>query len=600
MFKKENIIEHTTEAIIVGSGGAGLKASLTMAKLGVETICVTKVFPTRSHTIAAQGGISAALGNCGEDKWEWHMYDTVKGSDWLGDQDAIEVLCKSAPKAIIELEHMGVPFNRNEDGTIYQRKFGGHTKNFGKESVNRACAAADLTGHAVLHTLYQQCLKNKVNFFVEYFVLDLLKDSKGDFCGVLAWNLADGTLHKIMAKVVILATGAGGRVYQSTTVAHICTGDGYALASRAGIPLQDMEFVQFHPTGLYGIGVLITEAARGEGGYLTNSKGERFMEEYAPTVKDLASRDVVARSIATEVIKGNGVGDKKDHALLNLMHIDSDYLRKNLPGILESAHRFLGIDGTKEPMPIIPTAHYNMGGIPADRHCAVKNPTAENPEGTVNGLYAVGECASLSLHGANRLGSNSLLGIVVFGEVAAKTAAKYIENFNGDINKNDSVVDSIVDSSLANINKLLTHEGEHPVHTIREEMQSIMQSKVAVFRDEENLILATEQLEDLFKKYDDVQVKDKSLVWNLNLTEALELQNLLTTARAIANSALYRKESRGAHSRNDYPERDDENWMKHTLIHNSHDPYKAVKYDLRPVNLTPLTVESVPPKKRVY
>jgi len=586
------IIDHEYDVIVVGAGGAGLRAAVGLSESGLKTACISKVFPTRSHTSAAQGGISAALGNAGEDDWRWHMYDTVKGSDWLGDQDCIEYLCKEAPKAVIELEHYGVPFSRTKDGKIYQRAFGGMTKNYGNEPVKRTCAAADRTGHAILHTLYGQALKHKTEFFIEYFALDLLMKN-GECKGVIAWNLNEGTIHRFQSHITILATGGYGKVYYSATAAHTCTGDGNGMALRAGLPLQDMEFVQFHPTGLYGIGCLISEAVRGEGGFLLNSKGERFMEKYAPSAKDLASRDVVSRSIAIEINEGRGIGKNKDHVHLHIEHIDPKIIESRLPGISESVETFVGRDVTKEPIPVVPTVHYNMGGIPTNYKAEAI--TLNGGEKTVSGLMAIGEAACVSVHGANRLGSNSLIDLIVFGKAAAKRAAELIKKNT----PHEEIPKSETDKSLDRFDKLRNGNGSNKTSELRLSMQKTMQSKCAVFRTAKTLKEGVEEIKKPFNGMQSISVKDKSLIFNTDLMEALEFDNLIRQAMTTLESANSRKESRGAHAREDYPSRDDSNYMKHTL---SWQNGSEIKISYRPVNLSTLTndVQTFPPKERVY
>ncbi|WP_264683083.1 MULTISPECIES: succinate dehydrogenase flavoprotein subunit [unclassified Wolbachia] len=592
------IIEHEYDVVIVGAGGAGLRATLGMAATNFSVACISKIFPTRSHTVAAQGGISAALSNIAEDDWRWHAYDTIKGSDWLGDQDAIEYMCKNAAKAVIELENFGVPFSRTEDGKIYQRAFGGMTTHFGKgKSAQRTCAAADKTGHAILHTLYQQCLKFNAEFFVEYFVIDLIMD-KGTCCGVIAWSLCDGTLHRFRAHSVVIATGGYGRVYFSATSAHTCTGDGNGMVVRAGLPLEDMEFVQFHPTGIYGSGCLMTEGCRGEGGYLVNSQGEKFMERYAPKAKDLASRDVVSRAMTIEIREGRGVGPKKDHMYLNIAHLDPEVIKLRLPGISETAKTFAGVDVTKDPIPVIPTVHYNMGGIPTNYHGEVIT-LKEGKEEVVDGLFAIGEAACVSVHGANRLGSNSLLDLVVFGRAAALRAKEKLKPDTPHKKLHSDCTDLIVDR----FNKMRFASGEFKVAKIRSEMQHTMQKYASVFRVAEVLEEGKKAIKEVAKMMPNIAVEDRSMIWNSDLVEALELANMIPQAVITMECAANREESRGAHAREDFPERDDKNWMKHTMAWLKEEKSQvSVEIDYKKVAEKTLSdeIDFIAPEKRIY
>jgi succinate dehydrogenase / fumarate reductase flavoprotein subunit len=588
-------VDHSYDVVVVGAGGAGLRATFGLANSGLSVACVTKVFPTRSHTVAAQGGISAALGNMGEDDWRWHMYDTIKGSDWLGDQDAIEFMCKEAPAAILELEHYGLPFSRTEEGKIYQRPFGGMTTHYGKGTAQRTCAAADRTGHAMLHTLYQQALKHEAQFFIEYFAVDLIMEN-GECRGVVAIDLSTGTIHRFRAHMVVLATGGYGRAYFSCTSAHTCTGDGGGMVLRAGLPMQDMEFVQFHPTGIYGSGCLITEGARGEGGILRNSQGEAFMERYAPSAKNLASRDVVSRAMTIEIREGRGVGAHQDHIFLHLEHLGADIIHERLPGISETAQIFAGVDVTKQPIPVLPTVHYNMGGIPTNIHGEVVTLRDGNSDTVVPGLMAVGEAACVSVHGANRLGSNSLLDLVIFGREAARHCAEVVKPGK----RHKPLAADAGDLAVSRIDRYRNATGSLKTAEVRLNMQRVMQNHAAVFRTGDSLQEGVEKLDKVMTSFADVSVSDRGLIWNTDLVETLELDNLLGQAAATINSALNRKESRGAHAREDFPNRDDVNWMKHTLSWvNAHG---KVTMDTRPVHMYTLTsdVEVVPPKARVY
>jgi len=589
-------IDHTFDVVVVGAGGSGLRAALGAAEKGLKTACITKVFPTRSHTVAAQGGISASLGNMGKDDWRWHMYDTVKGSDWLGDQDSIEYMVRNAPAAVYELEHWGVPFSRTPEGKIYQRAFGGMTSNYGEAPIQRTCAAADRTGHAMLHTMYGQSLSKSVEFFIEYFALDLIMEN-GVCVGITAWKLDDGTLHRFRAQATVLATGGYGRAYFSATSAHTCTGDGGGMALRAGLPLQDMEFVQFHPTGIYGSGCLITEGSRGEGGYLTNSEGERFMERYAPTVKDLAPRDMVSRAMTLEIREGRGVGPKKDHIFLHLDHLDPKILAERLPGISETARIFAGVDVTKQPIPVIPTVHYNMGGLQTNYHGEVVTLKGKEPDSVVPGLFAVGEAACVSVHGSNRLGSNSLIDLVVFGRAVGLRLGEILKPGASQ----PELTAAQTDPHVARLERFRNADGSTPTAELRAEMQAIMQEDAAVYRTGESLQNGCNRLQALWQKKSDIKVSDRGLVWNTDLMETLEFENLIAQAVVTVESGNNRTESRGAHAREDFPDRDDKTWMKHTLAYLDQTTGK-VKVDYRPVHNYTMSkdIDYIPPKSRVY